>query len=167
MNFTRKRYILVLVIVSVVMLVIGWFGYNQYKNKESIVPKSISSQLSNPLLVPDNKSSIINNSFLYDRAESLVTFKVKLNDGQVAIFADQPLPSVINDLPKYVTDLTSSLGCYSNFDSLMGTVYLCNPKGFTQVVILNTDGITLFITAKKVESQNFWTQVINNLRVVN
>jgi hypothetical protein len=136
---------------------------------KTIVPNTISSQLTITLFVPQvHDIAAARATVKYDSSLQLLTFIVPM-DGTMLTVSEQPTPDSFVDVPAVYTKTIESMEGYETFDSAQGTVDLTRPTNNDnkQVAVMNTKGTLLFIKANRDLTTDQWKQFFHTLTIQN
>jgi hypothetical protein len=128
---------------------------------KTIVPNTISSQLTITLFVPQvHDIAAARATVKYDSSLQLLTFIVPM-DGTMLTVSEQPTA--------VYTKTIESMEGYETFDSAQGTVDLTRPTNNDnkQVAVMNTKGTLLFIKANRDLTTDQWKQFFHTLTIQN
>lgn len=168
---SSKRLVIAIVVslcIGLAIGVAGIYGYFRLQNKKDpIVPLTISSQLTFPVLAPSDGTLYSLSDFEYDANEKLLSFTVTGPEATFLI-TEQPTPDNFTDIPEYFDKLVESLLEYKRFETEIGRVSLTKPKEFNgqQAGVINTKGTLMFARPDKELSDDAWRSFYSKVQII-
>jgi len=159
-----KRWWLVVVIVVAVQL---GGATTFYFLTTPTIPAAYRQQFSHALLVPANRSVVLDRgSISYTASSNLLIFHVHSTAGDIT-FNEQPVPANFSNDPSALTNLTKGMGEYQTLETEVGTVHLTRPKDIDakQVAVIATAGTLIFIYPANDLGELQWRQLFAALAV--
>jgi hypothetical protein len=157
-------------VVAAVLMVAGAVAYVTMRQTGSLLPGSIRTVMTYPVLFPTKTTdfNVDSKTIHYDASAERLTFRGQGPGGMQIDFSEQATPQSFVDIPQAYDKLTSSLQEYDTFDSINGKVSLTHPKelGGDQSAVMNAKGTLLFARPNHGLSSEAWRQLFNNLVVV-
>ena len=134
---------------------------------KTIIPKNIKNQVTSTILLPKGSEySLDKESAKYNKADELLTFKIRKNNQTIAIVTEQPTPDTVTDIPEFTGNFFTQAGEYKTFESLNGTVHLLHPqKGIRDAAEMNSKRTLIFENPQIDFSEDDWHYLFKSITV--
>ncbi len=136
---------------------------------QQVIPVSIKTQLTSPLLMPTDKTvaAIDQGSVKYDSKIKVLTYDVQL-DGIKVVMSQQPTPESFIDVPDVYTKVLEGMNEYQKFELAIGVIHLTRPPDLKgkQSAVLNSKGTLLFASPEEDLTEDQWRRFFKDVQLV-